>query len=284
MKITEQIIPSTHADRPFLIDFTFEENEIKKPVVLFLHGFKGFKDWGHFPLISSYFAKHGCFAIKMNFSHNGTSPDAPYDFVDLHAFGENNFSIEMDDVADVLDYLHTSRNAYQKEMDLNNVYVMGHSRGGAIALLSAAQSNWIKGAITMAAVSDLEKWMLKFDSEKWMTEGSIIIRNGRTNQDMPMHFQMVENYYDNENRLNTRKVLPYTNKPIIAFHGTNDEALDLSMLDELKDMNTKIDTHIIKGANHTFGGKHPYDSTSLPSFTSEVVEKTVAFIKKHMDN
>ena len=43
--------------------------------------------------------------VKFNFSHNGTSLDSPTDFIDLKAFGNNNFCIELDDLSCVLEWI-----------------------------------------------------------------------------------------------------------------------------------------------------------------------------------
>jgi len=43
--------------------------------------------------LANYFAEHGFVYIK------STSPDTQLDFVDLEAFSENNFSIELYDIA-----------------------------------------------------------------------------------------------------------------------------------------------------------------------------------------
>src|SRR6187402_3181476 len=78
--------------RPILTDIFFEEGGGPKPVLIYAHGFNGFKDWGNFDLLAQQFAAAGFVLIKFNFSHNGTTPEAPEDFVDLESYAENNYS------------------------------------------------------------------------------------------------------------------------------------------------------------------------------------------------
>ena len=85
--------------RPFLADVFYEKNGIKKPVVIFSHGYRGFKDWGPFNLIAHKFAESGLVFVKFSFSHNGTTVDNPMEFVDLEAFGNDNITIELDDLS-----------------------------------------------------------------------------------------------------------------------------------------------------------------------------------------
>ena len=67
-------------------------------MVIFAHGFKGFKDWGAHNLVASHFAENGFRFLKFNFSHNGTTIDRPTEFTDLIGFSDNTFSIEFDDL------------------------------------------------------------------------------------------------------------------------------------------------------------------------------------------
>jgi pimeloyl-ACP methyl ester carboxylesterase len=185
----------------------------------------------------------------------------------------------MDEVGDVIDLIYVdSFRHLNEEMDFENVFLMGHSRGGSIALLATAEREMVKGAISMAAVSDLEKWLMKNDKENWMTNGVIHVKNGRTGQNMPLHFQIVEDFYNHQSRLDLKQVLKKNNKPIIAFHGSNDEALSPSMLDDLKSYNPEIQDHVIDGAGHTFGGTHPYHSCELPEHTQQLAQRTIDFI------
>ena len=50
------LLTGTRHSRPFEADATYQTTSLPKPVVVFVHGFKGFKDWGHFPLLADFFA------------------------------------------------------------------------------------------------------------------------------------------------------------------------------------------------------------------------------------
>lgn len=144
---TEFSIPSTHHDKTISFDFRASQNKSTSPLLIFLHGFKGFKDWGHFNLIADTFSTHGFNVLKLNFSHNGTSPKHLIDFVELEAFGLNNFSIELNDVDDVLNHVYTNRRL-NETIDLNNISLLGHSKGGSTALLKASTDSRICSVIT----------------------------------------------------------------------------------------------------------------------------------------
>ena len=72
-------------EKPIALDI-FYAGEGPKRLVIYAHGFNGFKDWGSFDLIATQFAAAGFLFVKFNFSHNGTTPEDPENFVDLEAF------------------------------------------------------------------------------------------------------------------------------------------------------------------------------------------------------
>ncbi|GAB3819185.1 hypothetical protein GCM10028895_17270 [Pontibacter rugosus] len=100
--------------RPFTADASYQPNGKAKPVVLFAHGFKGFKDWGHFNLLAKYFAERGFVFLKFNFAYNGTTVEDHSDMHDMEAFGQNNFSMELDDMQALIDLLHSDNPPVQK--------------------------------------------------------------------------------------------------------------------------------------------------------------------------
>jgi len=54
------------------------------------------------------FANAGFFFIKFNFSHNGGTVKQPIDFPDLEAFGNNNYTKELDDLETVIDWIYSN--------------------------------------------------------------------------------------------------------------------------------------------------------------------------------
>src|ERR1700748_884234 len=94
-----EIILNGSDNKPILLDITYKETNGTSPVILYAHGFNGFKDWGNFDLIAQQFTDAGFAFVKFNFSHNGTTPDHPNEFADLDAFGKNNYTKELKDLA-----------------------------------------------------------------------------------------------------------------------------------------------------------------------------------------
>ena len=267
-------------ERPTLLDEIYLEKGAKKPVLLFAHGFKGFKDWGHFPLVANEFAKAGFYVIKFNFSHNGGTIQEPIDFPDLEAFSTNSYWKELQDIKKLLSWLDNNSELKGRGADLSNINLLGHSRGGGVSLIAAKQFPLIKRIITWASIDDFEA-RLPSESEldAWKKSGVKFIENGRTKQQMPMNYQFVEELRANAGTLNIENAIRRLNKPQLIIHGADDPTVNVNAAHQLKKWNPKAEIEIIEGAQHTFNGKHPLTEKTLPRETKIAVEKTISFIK-----
>lgn len=56
MKILKNITLEGKHKKPILTDAFFIENQKPKPIAIFCHGYKGFKDWGAWNLMARAFA------------------------------------------------------------------------------------------------------------------------------------------------------------------------------------------------------------------------------------
>lgn len=281
MKAIKNILvkSSTH-EKPILTDVFYNETKSKKPLVIFCHGYKGYKDWGAWNLAASTFASMNMFFLKFNFSHNGGTVEQPIDFPDLEAFGQNNFSIELNDLEDVINWVTTDEK-FVNEIDTNNITLIGHSRGGGIVSIKASENNRIKKLITWASVSDYGVRFPKGDMlEEWRRNGVSYIVNSRTNQKMPHYFQFFENFKENENRLTIKNAVSKLEIPHLIIQGEVD---DVVLPQEAKNLNTwnpSSELVIIKDMNHSLGCIQPWEEQEMPIDLAKVVQKSIDFILK----
>ena len=152
--------------------------------------------------VSDIFVQSGLNFLKFNFSHNGVSSERPLEFSDLEAFGNNNFSIELEDLESVIEW---AKNNLEQKVDLSRIYFLGHSRGGGISILKAASNSNVKKLVSWASVSDFEK---RIENEKvnlWKDRGVVYIFNSRTNQQMPLNYQYYQDYITNKSKFTNPK-------------------------------------------------------------------------------
>lgn len=273
------VLQSVHG-RAFLADVYYEPTGAAKPVIIFSHGFKGFKDWGPFDLVAETFAAKGFVFIKFNFSHNGTTIDHPLDFADLEAFGNNNMSIEMDDLGVIIDWVCSSGFVTDKqEVNAEQIFLLGHSRGGGISILKASEDTRVKKLCTWASVNEFGKYWKKDEMEKIKSEGVIFVGNARTKQQMPLYWQLYQNYFDHLNRLHIPTAVKALSIPFMIVHGTDDETVPYTAALEMHQWNKSAQLLLLEHANHNFGGKHPYDANTLTEDLEDAVKATIDFYK-----
>jgi dienelactone hydrolase len=251
------------------------------PVIVFLHGYKGFKDWGAFPLACEFMSRSGFAVARFNFSWNGTSPERPTEFCEPEQFGRNTFTRELEDLDLVIENLWWTI-SMQKQIDPQRLGLLGHSRGGGIALLKAAKDARIKAVATWAAVSDFERRMNPPGVEQWIENGVADVVNSRTGEVLPLYVDIRNDFYANKANLDIQAATKKIQIPQLIVQGTKDDAVPVSEAEALKIWNPFAEFIELHGANHTFGGKHPWEEKSLPADTLKAVQATVTFFRQNL--
>lgn len=262
MEKLNQVIYNNRGDK-LLTDFRYKENTENLSLLIFCHGFKGFKDWGGFPYMMNKLAGNNFFCVSFNFSYNGVG-EAGNDllnFTRLNLFSQNTFSRELDDLNSVLDYLEENQKNYNYNYD--NLILAGHSRGGGIAILKTAEDNRIKKLITLASVAEFDRYSKRM-KENWKERGYWEVMNTRTKQMMRLNYTLLEDLEKNNLRLNIKEAVKKINVPYLIIHGKEDLAVDYSEAETLYHLCNKqfCRMDIIPNTGHTFGIVHPFNGTT----------------------
>lgn len=282
MKIIKNILLEGSSHKAIATDIFFIDEANVKPLIIYAHGFNGFKDWGNFDLIAKQFAEGGFVFVKFNFSHNGTTPDQPEVFADLESYGNNNYTKELDDLQKVIDWAFDTNNPHANRIDRDKVFLLGHSRGGGIIILKAAEEKRVKAIATWASVAECKTPWSTWSNEKmneWKQTGVQYYFNGRTKQQMPLYYQLYEDYCNNAERLDIQKAIGSLSIPVLICHGAKDEAVPVGKAHLLQQANSKAEL-FLTGSDHVFGRKHPWTEDHLPEAMQQVVDKTIGFFKE----
>ena len=235
MNLKNQIYTGANG-RKSLIDLVVPVN-FNGRLILFIHGYMGYKDWGCWNLVEKFYTDLGFGFCKFNMSHNGGTIENPIDFTDLESFGENNYSKEVYDVQQVLNWLET------QFPTLPDIYLIGHSRGGGIALLTASDSRITKIS-TWAAICDIEKRFPEGTPLKvWKTQGKRFIENGRTKQKMPNNYSQYEDFELHRDFLNIEQACKKSTKTTFVVHGDLDTSVDI---EESRNIATWLKTRLFE--------------------------------------
>ena len=265
-------------ERPMLVDLRLDDQISNQAVIVFVHGFKGFKDWGHFPKVGEELAKSGFAFVSFNFTHDGTTVDQPSDFADLEAFGNNNYHKELHDTEQVINAISDGSLFPEAKFNRDRIFLLGHSRGGGISIIKTSEDERVKGLVTWNSIGDTKRTQADFDV--WMRDGVIYIPNARTNQQMPMYYQFVEDFFAQQERYDLEKSCERIEVPSLFIHGTNDQAVPADYAKQLHRWTVDSELLLIDDGDHTFGGRHPFDVAELPSDTLMAMKATMAHFNR----
>lgn len=269
----EQFILSGAADRRIYGDITYEDSLQDQPVLIFAHGFKGFKDWGAHNRVASWFAARGYRYVKFNFSHAGVDPQQPETVSLPDVFAANTISREMQDLDTVINFtVHT--------FPLVPVYLIGHSRGGGLTVLKGKADGRLQKIVTWSAIADFSSLWKKTQEQDWISNGRIYVKNARTGEEMPMDKTLLEDFRANRAAYDILSAAAAVRIPWLILHGDEDINVDFSVAQQLAQANPAAKLQKIAGANHVYGASHPYTAEDLPPQLLEVCEKTLAFLKE----
>ena len=250
------------------------ENFDTQPCLIYLHGFKGFKDWGFVPYAGKYFEERGMSFLAFNFSHNGIGEDG-LNFTEVKKFEKNTFSLEISEALEIIQ-LATHTNFFGKDLR-NKLGLIGHSRGGGLAILAGKEAKEVSAVATWAAVSTFERYP-KEDRQKWKKKGYQEVKNSRTGQVFKLGLELLDDIEKNgKSRLNILKNVRELKKPLLVLHGQEDETIPFF---EAEHINVYADVRqttlrLIPNAGHTFGAKHPFEGSN-PAL-DELLELTYEF-------
>ncbi len=240
-------------------------------VIVFCHGFMGYKDWGCWNLVQKHFVNLGFGFCKYNVSHNGGTVENPIDFPDLDAFAQNTYSGEIEDL-----------NALLATLPLHikipyEVCLIGHSRGGGTVLLTSQHPS-VKAIVTWAAISSIAaRFPQGMELVRWKNDGVRHVRNGRTHQEMPMHYGLYEDFVANAERLNIQSACEKMSIPALIIHGEKDNSVPISEGEALSEW-LNVALIRIDGADHTFCSAQPWNHSEMPNELEEACRITADFL------
>jgi pimeloyl-ACP methyl ester carboxylesterase len=232
----------------------------KAVCVIYLHGFKGFKDWGWVPYIALNLEEYGIRLLAPNFSHNGIG-DVPDQFTELDKFRDNTFSLELEEA---IEFAQAYCDGRFGEVDAAAPLVLlGHSRGGGIALLAAHAMPRVRCVCTWAAVSTFARYP-QATLDAWQAVGTLDVVNARTGQVMQLGYQLHADLLAHvPGRLDIEAAVRALPQPLCVIHGTADQAVPMADAEAIISW-AKEGTafYRIEDADHVMNIRHPWAGTS----------------------
>ena len=249
--LTRHRVPGVLGD--ILIDVRAGGRESPRPAVVVVHGFKGFKDWGLWPWLAERLARAGFSAITLNLSGSGV--DDTGEFVFPERFGHNTFSAELQDLRRVIDALDGANLGVARPSGLG---LLGHSRGGGIAVLQTAGDPRVRALATWSAISTVERWPAA-QRAAWRASGVSEVKNVRTGQVLPLYTDVLDDVERHAAALDIEAAARRIAVPWLIVHGSEDEAVAPAEAERLAAAAPAARFLPVAGAGHTFGAAHPWE-------------------------
>jgi len=253
------------------------------PVVLFLHGFKGFKDWGAFPDACYEIARVGCAVVAFNFSTNGVDGHSDT-FTKPEMFEKQTLSQDLEDIRTVIEAIQQQKiKTNTAVLDSDSIAIIGHSKGGHTAIVAAAELPEVSTLITWSAVADYTKRITAEMKKDWEKKGYTEILNTRTGDKLKLGKDFYTDLIENADRLVALKRVQSLTIPCCFIHGTQDEAVSMNDSQLLFQIcrSPEKERIFINDGTHTYGCSHPWNEEFLPEPFEEVIEKTMEWLETY---
>lgn len=246
-----------------------------RPAVVICHGFKGFKDWGFFPVTADRLAQAGFAAVSFNFSGSGVGESGDQ-FDEPERFRRATYSNGVRDLTLVVAELRSGALGVRPTA----IGVLGHSMGGGTAVLLAAADPDISALVTWSATARFGRLWKRDQIPEWRRSGTLEIVNQRTGERLPLATDILDDLERNAERLNVLDAAAAVRAPWLVVHGTADESVPAKDGTDLAARAPHAHLQLIDHAGHTFGIKHPWNG-STPQF-DQVLDASVDWLSRHL--
>ena len=263
-----------------LIDVRAAGRDTARPAIVVVHGWKGFKSWGMFPPLAERLARAGFATITFNLSGSGV--DDRGELVWPDRFGRDTFTAELEDVSRVVDALAGGELGVAPP---SSIGLVGHSRGGGVAVLQAADDARVRALVTWAAISSVERWS-PHAVMAWREAGSMEVVNARTGQRLQLTTDILDDVERNAGgSLDILGAATRIMVPWLIVHGSEDETVSPREAEALRAASSLPATRLlaVDGAGHTFGAGHPWNPSvhDTPAL-HKVFDMTLAWFAAHL--
>lgn len=231
-------------------------------IIIVLHGYKGFKDYGMFPYIGQELSGQWD-VITFNFSHNGVGPDIP-EITELEKFARNTYSAEQ---ADLLQLVTAVRSGTlpvgpDRKPPTRPLYLLGHSKGGGGALLFALDHpDLVEGVLSWNGIADLDLFTEE-EKRQMRSEGRGYTMNARTKQPLPLDKVILDDLEHNRDRFDLLARIGGLQVPAVLIQGEKDSPKLLSGSAKLTQVQPNLRWHLVPEGDHRFNTVHPYTGPS----------------------
>jgi pimeloyl-ACP methyl ester carboxylesterase len=236
-----------------------------RAVIIIVHGFKGYKDYGLFPWLATRLCESGHIVHRINLSHSGMS-HGHGDFNDA-VFVRDTWSRGVEDITLLLQAIDRGVLAGQD----SGAVLLGHSRGGATCLLAAGRHRdeeaygRLVGAVSLSSPACLGR-MPDESAELLLTKGSLPTPSSRTGQTLHVGACWLQEQLDDPAGHDLLAQVAKVRLPVGLLHGGDDPTVPAKDAVTIAQANPpRVRVHIVDEGDHVFNTPNPFDPNGDPS-------------------
>ena len=218
--------------------------------VVQVHGYTSSGEWGFHPELARRLVARGIAALRFEFSGDGRDEAGG---VDRDVVGRGTYVGELADLAVVRAWARS-----QPELDADRAALVGHSRGGAMGLLHAAEAGGYRTVVGWAAMHRILNFAVE-RLDRWRREGRIDILHHGLGERVLLDVSVLESAERHAARLDILAAVRRLAIPLLILQGRRDLALPASCAEQLVAASPHPETRLrwIEAAGHVFGAREP---------------------------
>ncbi|MCH2135654.1 MAG: lysophospholipase [Phycisphaerales bacterium] len=247
-------------------------------VVVLVHGFKGYKDYGMFPHLAGAVCRAGWIVHRVSLSHSGMGHGhGPFDEA---RFEKDTWNRGVEDLQAICGAIDSGVLAGQGA----GVVLAGHSRGGSLVLTAAGRHGTdgslggVRGVVSLSAPAQLNG-LKEEDQARLLKEGRLQSPSARTGQMLHVGRGWLQEQLDDPPGHDLHGLVARIKAPILLVHGTDDEAVPASAAPRIAQAAPgNVQVELLEGANHVFNTPNPFDGESPSQQLRDMEAAVVRFL------
>lgn len=157
--------------------------------------------------------------------------------------------------------------------------LFGHSRGGAIVALHAADRGGAAALVTWSAIADTMRWGPE-TVRTWRKEGRLEVVNQRTGETLVLGTDLLEDLDRAGDRLDVPGAAARVTAPWLIVHGGSDATVPVDDARRLAEAAGRGRLLEIPNGSHTFGARHPWAGSTAE--LDAAMDATVDFFGRRL--
>lgn len=252
------------------------------PVVVICHSFMAFREWGFFPHVARQVAEGGFTAVSFDFSRNGVARGGDR-ITEFDRFASNSFSRELSDLRRVVaavreGALPVGGGEGGSDRPGPPVALLGHSRGGGIAISHASRDPGIAALVSWSAISTFDRWT-EHQKRGWRERGFLPLSGPGGEGPLRLGVEILKDVETRLPEIDPVVRAPYITAPWLIVHGRADVTVPVREAESLAGAAGpgRAELRILDAVGHLYNARTPDEDHYLT--LNQIISLTLDWVR-----